>query len=195
MTEVSLHPATVDRVEDALAVLGSGGGAACCCQYWRLSSSAYSSASVAKRRSLLSAQTAATPVPGLLAYVEEIPAGWCGFGIRDRMERLVRSRTIPVVDDEPVWSIFCFTVRVGYRRLGLSRALLDGVIKYARENGAPAVEAYPIDPAGSRVHATAAYVGTSSMFEDAGFRRVAQTQARSARLHRWLMRLDLRQPS
>jgi|SRR5579872_2101116 len=192
MPDVSLRPATADRAADALAVLASGGGAACCCQYWRLSSSAYSRASVEERRTLLTAETAATPVPGILAYVQGIPAGWCGFGIRTRMERLVRSRTIPVVDDVPVWCIVCFTVRVGYRRAGLSRALLAGVIDYARENGAPALEAYPIDPAGQRVHATAAYVGTSGMFEEAGFHRVAETEARSAGRPRCLMRLDLR---
>jgi hypothetical protein len=30
------------------------------------------------------------------------------------------------------------------------------------------------------------------MFEDAGFHRVLETNAQSARLPRWLMRLDLR---
>ncbi|MDQ3894080.1 MAG: GNAT family N-acetyltransferase [Actinomycetota bacterium] len=129
----------------------------------------------------------------MLAYVQDVPAGWCGFGVRDRMKRLTRSRTIPVIDESPVWSIFCLTVRVGYRRLGLARALLDSLIEYARENGAPALEAYPVDPDGRRIHTTAAYVGTTSMFEDAGFHRVMQTEARSARLPRWLMRLDLRE--
>jgi hypothetical protein len=36
-----------------------------------------------------------------------------------------------------------------------------------------------------------AYVGTVPMFERAGFRRVVETDARSAGLPRWLMRLDL----
>jgi ribosomal protein S18 acetylase RimI-like enzyme len=192
MGDVRVHAATADRYEDALAVIGSGGGAACCCQYWRMSSSEYSRASVDERSSALRRQTAETPVPGMVAYVDGHPAGWCGFGVRGQMKRLVRSRTIPLIDDTPLWSIFCFTVRVGYRRRGLGRALLDAVIDYAREQGAPALEAYPIDPAGSQVHGTSAYVGTTSMFEAAGFRRVVATEARSARLPRWLMQLDLR---
>jgi GNAT superfamily N-acetyltransferase len=192
VTEVALHPATADRVEDALAVLGSGGGRACCCQYWRMSSSEYSRSSVGERCDSLRAQTEDTPVPGMLAYVRGIPAGWCGFGARDDMARLVRSHTIPVLDDLAVWSIFCFTVRVGYRRHGIGRALLDGVIEYAREHNAPALEAYPVDPGGARIHATSLYVGTTRMFEDAGFQRMIETAARSARLPRWLMRLDLR---
>jgi len=48
------------------------------------------------------------------------------------MGRLQRSRTIPAVDDAPVWSIVCFLVRSGYRRRGVSRALLDAVVGYAR---------------------------------------------------------------
>lgn len=128
----------------------------------------------------------------MLAYVGSEPVGWCGFGVRQRMDRLIRSRTIPAVDDLPVWAVFCFTVRTGYRRQGLARALLDGLIAYAREQGAPALEGYPVETLGARIHGTAAYVGTTGMFEDAGFRRVLETDARSARLPRWLMRLDLR---
>jgi ribosomal protein S18 acetylase RimI-like enzyme len=92
----------------------------------------------------------------------------------------------------PVWAIFCFTVRVGYRRRGLGRELLRGLIEYAKEHGAPALEAYPVDTAGARIHGTAAYVGTIGMFEEAGFRRILETDARSDHLPRWLMRLDLR---
>ena len=72
------------------------------------------------------------------------------------MPRLARSRTIPTVDDRPVWSIVCFVVRVGYRRRGVARALLDGAVAYARAEGAVGLEAYPIDPAGERVDVASA---------------------------------------
>jgi hypothetical protein len=48
-----------------------------------------------------------------------------------------------------------------------------------------------VDPAGARVNTSFAYVGTVSMFEAAGFRRVVETSAHSAGLPRWLMRRDL----
>lgn len=190
--EIAVYPATEDRFDDVVAVLGCGPTSPCCCQYWRMSSGDYGRSTLDARRAALRAQTRETPPPGMLAYVDDEPAGWCGFGVRQRMERLVRSRTIPAVDDLPVWSVFCFTVRTGYRRRGLARALLAGLIAYAREQGAPALEAYPVDTHGARIHGTAAYVGTAGMFEDAGFRRIVETNARSARLPRWLMRLDLR---
>lgn len=126
----------------------------------------------------------------MLAYVDGEVAGWCGFGPRPLLPRLVRSRTIPAIDDAPVWSILCFKIRVGYRRRGVAKALLGGVVELARRAGAPGVEAYPIDPGGERVDVGFAYVGLTPMFEQAGFRRVLETSARSAGRPRWLMRLD-----
>ena len=183
-------PATADRYEDVLAILGDG-DMACLCQYWRMTSGEYSRASKDVRLRALKAQMKETPPPGMVAYVDDEPAGWLGFGVRQRVGRLVRSRTIPAIDDLPVWAIYCFTVRVGYRRQGIARALLDGLIEYASEHGAPALEAYPVDTEGARIHGTAAYVGVASMFEAAGFRRIVETAARSDHRPRWLMRLDL----
>ncbi len=179
--------ATPGRIDDAVAVINP----ACMCQYWRMTSGEYSRSTAASRRTALVAQLGETPPGGMLAYVGETPVGWVGFAPRERVGRLGRSRTIPKVDDLPVWSIFCFTVRVGYRRQGVARALLDGLIAYAREQGAPALEAYPVETEGARIHGTAAYHGTTSMFERAGFRRILETDARADHRPRWLMRLEL----
>ena len=171
----------------------------CWCQYWRVSASAYRRITkeqlqehyLAERRNALREQLEGSTPPGVVAYIDEQAVGWCGFGPRHAMERLVHSRTIPVVDDRPVWSIVCFLVRSGYRRKGVARLLLHGAIECARAYGAPALEAYPVDPEGTRINTASAYVGTVSMFERAGFRRVMVTSAKSAGLTRWLMRLEL----
>lgn len=170
----------------------------CTCQYWRVSSSEYSGARkesldawVAARRAALRAQLNDPTPPGVLAYLEGQLVGWCGFGPRLQMERLVRSRTIPKIDEQPVWSVVCFIVRTGFRRRGIASALLQGVIECARQYGAPGLEAYPVDPQGKRISGAFAYVGTTSMFERAGFQRVLLTDATSAKLPRWLMRLSL----
>jgi GNAT superfamily N-acetyltransferase len=184
-------PATAERLDDVLAVIGGGREQGCLCQYWRMTSSEYGRSSREARIAALRAQLGETPPGGMLAYVGGEPAGWLGFAPRSRVGRLVRSRTIPKLDDLPVWAIFCFTVRVGYRRQGVARALLDGLVRYAREQGVPALEAYPVETGGERIHGTAAYVGTAGMFEAAGFRREAETDARSDHRPRVLMRRDL----
>jgi|GEM_PF-4101980 GNAT superfamily N-acetyltransferase len=94
-----------------------------------------------------------------------------------------RSRTIPVPHDAEVWAIVCFLVRTGFRRRDVASALLTAAVEYARGLGASAIEGYPIDPAGRRIDATSAYVGTTSMFESAGFRRVLETSARARGCH------------
>lgn len=192
---ISVFPATPDRWKDMEEIFGNS---ACWCQYWRQSSSEYGRGakvdlklSISRHKDALRAQLELPAPPGMLAYADDQVAGWCGFGPRTEMNRLVRSRTIPKVDELPVWSIVCFMIRVGYRRRGVARALLRGAINCAREYGAPALEAYPVDPGGKRIDVAFAYVGILSMFEQAGFQRILETSARSAGLPRWLVRLNL----
>lgn len=187
--ETVVVPATPERWEDVVTILGGNGDRGCWCQAPRGVAVGYGKTEPGARRAALREQIDDQPPPGMLAYVEGEVAGWCGFGVRPRLPRLERSRTIPKVDDEPVWSVLCFNVRVGYRRRGVAAALLDGVVEYARRSGAPGVEAYPIDPDGDRVDVAFGYVGVTPMFERLGFKRIVETSARSDRRPRILMRL------
>jgi GNAT superfamily N-acetyltransferase len=184
-------PATPDRWDDIVELLGGDGDGGCWCQPWR----GFATKALAGGRSreqLMREQVAAgPPPPGFLAYLGGRPVGWIGVGVRTSLPRLVNSRTIPAIDDLPVWSIGCFRIRPGYRRRGVATALLAGVIEAARAAGAPGVEAYPIDPEGRRVEVGAGYVGIASMFDAAGFHRVLVTDGHSGRLPRILVRLDL----
>jgi len=187
---ITVVPATPDRWADVVTVLGGNGDKGCWCQAPRGVVRRYGEEPPAPRREVLRAQLDDEPPPGMLAYVDGEVAGWCGFGPRPNLPRLERSRTIPKIDDKPVWSILCFNIRTGYRRQGVAAALLDGVIEFARKSGAPGVEAYPIDPGGERVNTGFGYVGLTPWFERRGFRRVIETDATSDRRPRILMRLD-----
>jgi GNAT superfamily N-acetyltransferase len=184
-------PATVDRWEDVKELLGGDGDRGCWCQPWR----GFATKALAgdkSRPQLMGEQIASgPPAPGYIAYLDGIPVGWTGVSVRTTTPRLVNSRTIPAIDGLPVWSIGCFRIRPGYRRRGVARALLDGVVAAAKAAGAPGVEAYPIDPEGRRVEVGAGFVGLASMFDAAGFRRVLVTDGHSGGLPRILVRLDL----
>lgn len=189
---IEVVPATPDRWPDVVTLLGGAQDRGCWCQAPRgFDTGGYGRQAPGAREELLRAQLAEEPPAGMLAYADGNVAGWCGFGVRTRLPRLERSRTIPKIDDQPYWAILCFNIRTGFRRRGVAAALLDGVVDYARRSGAPGVEAYPVDPEGGRVSTTFGFVGFTPMFEARGFRRVVQTDAHSDRRPRWLMRLDL----
>jgi GNAT superfamily N-acetyltransferase len=189
-TVIDVVPASADRWADVVTLLGRSGDRGCWCQAPRGLVAGDATSEPGARREALRAQLEDDPPAGMLAYIDGEVAGWCGFGPRPKLPRLARSRTIPMIDDRAVWSILCFNVRVGFRRRGVAAALLGGVVELARRSDAPGVEAYPIDPEGGRVDTSFGYVGVTSMFERAGFRRVVETAAHSDRRPRILMRLD-----
>jgi GNAT superfamily N-acetyltransferase len=129
--------------------------------------------------------------PGVVTYLDGTPVGWCNIGPRSEITRLVNSKLILPTDDVPVWSIVCVVVRGGHRRKGVTGHLIEGAVAYAEANGAPAVEAHPVDPQG-RMDTTMAFVGTRSMFEKAGFEVVGTTDAVASRMPRIVMRRSLR---
>jgi GNAT superfamily N-acetyltransferase len=188
---IEIVPATTDRWDDVRALLDDAGEGGCWCQAWRGRDQIARAESESRPQTLRRQMAAGPPPPGYLAYLDGVPVGWVGVGVRTEVPRLVSSRTIPSVDDAPLWSIGCFRIRPGYRRHGIASALLAGVVDAARGAGAPGVEAYPIDPRGRRVEVGAGFVGIASMFDVAGFRRILVTDAHSGRLPRHLVRLDL----
>jgi GNAT superfamily N-acetyltransferase len=128
--------------------------------------------------------------PGVVTYRDGEPLGWCNIGPRTEITRLAGSRLIRPFDDLPVWSIVCVIVRAGHRRQGVTAPLLEGAVAFADSHGAPAVEAYPVDPPG-RMNLTMAFVGTKPMFERVGFRVVGTTDAVASGMRRLIMRRDL----
>jgi GNAT superfamily N-acetyltransferase len=77
--------------------------------------------------------------------------------------------------DGAVWAVSCFVVRPEFRARGMTRALLDGAVEYARSAGARILEGYPVDVAAAvRVSTSRLYHGTLSTFVAAGFAEVAR---------------------
>lgn len=128
---------------------------------------------------------------GVLAYDGDEVVGWAAVAPRADTT-FARSRTIPQVDDLPVWSAWCIRVRPGHRGEGISHDLLQGAVAFARDQDAPVIEGYPVDNQGKKVDLTMAYVGTRGLFERAGFAKVADTGSVLNGFSRIIMRLDLR---
>ena len=135
--------------------------------YWRIGS-AYRKQAETNRRAFAEVVKQGPP-PGLLAFQGAVPVAWCQLTPRDALPWLDRTWRLRRVDDMPVWSISCFYVRKGWRRQGLTSALIKAALIAARKAGAPALEAYPLD---ANLSPSASGTGYASTFQRAGFRTV-----------------------
>ena len=185
------HPLTPDRFEDFADVINRTRRANhCWCLSHRLRAGEIEELGGGSREQAMRSLCERDHPPGVVIYRDGEPVGWCNIGPRTEISRLANSRLIRPIDDLPVWSIVCVVVRSGHRRQGVTAPLLEGAVAYAASHGAPAVEAYPVDPPG-RMDLTMAFVGTKSMFERAGFRVVGSTGAVASGMPRLIMRRDL----
>jgi GNAT superfamily N-acetyltransferase len=125
-------------------------------------------------RQALHAIVASGETPGILAYHDGRPVGWCAIAPRDTYPALARSRTLKAVDDQPVWSLTCLFIERRQRRKGLSTALVAAAVDYARSQGARIVEAYPVVPLTSKMPDPNAWTGIVSTFEWLGFTEVVR---------------------
>jgi GNAT superfamily N-acetyltransferase len=125
--------------------------------------------------------TRAVVPPGLIAYVDDQPAGWTRVGRRAAFPGVTGNKALARVltaDSAGAWWVTCFVVGRHYRRSGVGAALLEAAVEFARQHGATAVEGHPVDVAAlkaARVAPSALYTGTKAMFAAAGFAEVART--------------------
>jgi GNAT superfamily N-acetyltransferase len=122
----------------------------------------------------------------LVALDGDLAVGWCQLTPRDQLPWLDRTWRLKRVDDAPVWSLSCFYIRKGYRKKGVTSALIEAAIETARRAGAPALEAYPLD---ADLTPSSSHTGYVSTFARAGFKVVARHVP-----PRPIMRYELRKP-
>ncbi len=188
---IEVRPAT--RFADVATMLGpkkNPDASVCWCLSHRVDSRTNKSLAGRERGDYVRRLCRRKVAPGVLAYEGGEVAGWAGIAPRAELP-VSRSTKIQAVDDLPVWSIFCVRVRPGFRGRDVSLDLVRGAVELARSQGAPAVEAIPVDNGGRKVDLTMAFVGTRGLFERAGFTKVADTQSVSDGFPRVVMRLPL----
>lgn len=177
---LEIRPVTADRWDDLAALFGpSGAFAHCWCTWWRQTSAEFSQGVEDKgrpNRALMHSLVEAGTEPGLLAYRDGRPVGWTSVAPRPQYGRILRSRRIgpepEEAADERIWSVVCFWIPRKERGRGVANALLEGAVDRARERGAVALEAYPVDTTSGRQPSANLFTGTLSMFQRAGFGEV-----------------------
>ena len=145
---IEVRPAS--EFEDVATMLGPKrqGANVCWCLSHRIPSKENAELRGAARGEKVAALMASGPI-GVLAYDGDEVVGWAAVAPRAETS-FARSRTIPHVDDLDVWSVWCIRVRPGHRGKGVSHPLLAGAVEFARSQGAPAIEGYPVDNRGAK---------------------------------------------
>jgi GNAT superfamily N-acetyltransferase len=136
--------------------------------YWRIGS-AYRNRPRQQNRAAFRQLVKRGPPPGLLAFDDDTPIGWCQLTPRAALPWLEQARFFKRVDNVPVWSISCFYVRRSYRKRKVIAALITAALKAAKRGNAPAVEVYPVDT--DKPQSTSnLFTGVASTFARAGFK-------------------------
>ncbi len=197
--EVTIVPANEASWEDLQAVLGTRGDPPKCqCQRYKLRPrEAFSKFPVEERAHRLRMQSEcghpkSKTTSGLIAYLDGEPVGWCAVEPRTAYHGLMRNFRVPWDGrnedkaDDTIWSVTCFVTRAGYRRRGISYALVRAAVDFARERGARALEGYAmITHPGQEITWGELHVGSRSIFAAAGFVEVSHPTPR-----RVVMRID-----
>ena len=165
--KLTILPLTRDlwpALENLFGEKGACGG--CWCMYWRIGQ-AYRRNSPKANKAAFKRIVEEGPPPGLIAFEDDLAIGWCQLTPRQALPWLDRTWESKPADDGPVWSISCFYIRKGYRRRGVTSALISAALKAAKASGAATLEAYPLDATLSPSSTGTGYVST---FKRAGFK-------------------------
>jgi GNAT superfamily N-acetyltransferase len=206
LTSASLTVVPANQVpwEDLRAVFGDRDSGRCNCQRFKTRGWFWEQATDEQRRAQLRDQAncddpAATSTTGLVAYLHDAgedspatPVGWVAVEPRTEYPRLLglptvwKGRPDEDKDDDSVWAVTCFVVRKGYRRRGITYALAEAAVGYARANGARALEGYAmLTQPGREITWGELHVGARQVFAEAGLAEVSRPSVRRA-----VMRID-----
>ncbi len=183
--DLTFRPVEASRWADFERLFESRGGPSYCwCMPYRATADENRRLDRETRKAGMRARVMAGAPVGLLAYAGGEPIGWCSIAPRSTFPR-PNTSAVPGAaraGDSLVWSLTCFFVPRRFRGCGLASRLLRAAIAYAREQGAAAVEAYPVDPDSPSYR----YGGFRPMFQAVGARELGPLGRR-----RHVVRIDL----
>ncbi len=177
---MKIVPLTPDRWSDLEDLFGpSGACMGCWCMHWRAPNKEFHAGLGASMKAAFKKRVKAGPPPGLLAYEGDQAIGWLQIAPRADTPQFNSPRRVSAplepadAENESVWGATCFFVRRGHRGKGVTSALLESGLAYAKKNGARIVEACPIDGEPKK-YVASMFVGNVSIFKRAGFKEVAR---------------------
>lgn len=169
--QLTFEPLSTGNWNKFEQLFGSKGACGnCWCMYYRLKKADFLEGKFDEgNKNAMKEIVRANQPAGLLGLYDGQAIAWCAFAPREDFIKLEKSRVHKRIDDQAVWSIPCFFIDKAFRRQGVSVALLNGVIRYAKGKGIRILEAYPTIPTQAKLPDSFAWIGLYKSFERAGF--------------------------
>lgn len=151
----------------------------CWCTHFLLAPKLRQEMPGADRRAILRNSLDDQLPPGLLAFDGDVAVGWVRVGPRADVPRWNGDRTVSKPldgedwHDRSHWAISCYFVASKRRGEGLSHALTEAAISFAREHGARVLDVCPMRQA-KQSKSIGLFVGSVSVIEKHGFETVAE---------------------
>lgn len=119
-------------------------------------------------------------IQGYLAYYEGKVIGWCNTNDRANCLQcfgwqIISGNSETIKDRRKVKSVFCFTVAPAMRGRNIATALLEQVIKDAKQDGYDYIESYP-NKSESDIYYN--FVGPIGLYKKFGFELYGETENR-----------------
>lgn len=137
MCSISVIPLTADRWPDLVVLFATSAVTRGCWCIWPRTPRErflFGDANEARLRAIARAGI----VPGLIAYIDGLPAGWCSLGPRSHYVRFFDEH-----NDPDTWLIACLFIQASHRGRRVGSALLDAAVTYAADRGAHTIEGLP----------------------------------------------------
>src|SRR5918993_631847 len=142
MATTTTTPVTARHWNDVVAVFGRRGNDSTWCWCRRFLDTPDDADDPPNNRDALHNEisTAVIP-PGLIAYVDGVPAGWTRVVPRSTLPGVLANRALRRVlpDDPHAWWVTCFAIDQRHRNAGVATSLLFAAVAHARSHGASAV--------------------------------------------------------
>lgn len=148
-----------------------GGPESCWCMVWRASPEEAKHNKGSDRKMCFKKRVDQGIPVGILAYYTGEPVAWCSIAPKTTYRNLTGKA---VTSGKNVWSLVCFFIKRAHRNKGLTHLLTKAAIAYAANNGAEAVEAYPVEADSPSYR----FMGFISTFKELGFTETGRAVTR-----------------
>jgi GNAT superfamily N-acetyltransferase len=171
--DIIVRPLIAETWSDFEKLFGSKGAyGGCWCMWWRLPRSEFEKGQGAGNRMAMKKLVKSGIVPGLIAYKDDFPCGWCSVAPREQFGVLERSRVLKRIDNQAVWSIVCFFIDKNFRHQNIGEKLIIAAISYVKSNGGKIIEAYPTQARDKKLPPVSSFTGITHIYQRLGFQEM-----------------------